>query len=143
MSPAAALRIGEAARQAGTTVRTIRYYEEIGLLPGAGTRVSGAHRLYTEQDVERLRGVLRLKELLGLSLEELKHLVEGEELRAVRREEFHGGASAARRREIAAEGLPLVDYQLELVARRQAELDELRAELSARRERLREISGGR
>jgi MerR family transcriptional regulator, repressor of the yfmOP operon len=138
-----ALRIGEAARQAGTTVRTLRYYEEIGVLPCAGDRASGEHRLYSEQDVERVRGVLRLKELLGLSLEELKHLVEGEELRAVRREEFHGGASAERRREIAAEGLRLVDYQLELVARRQAELDGLRAELAGRRERLRAIISAR
>jgi DNA-binding transcriptional MerR regulator len=130
------LRIGEAARRAGTTVRTIRYYEEIGLLPGAGTRESGAHRVYSEQDVERLRWVLRLKGLLGLSLEELKEVVEGEELRAVRRAEYHGGAGPDRRRELVAEGLRLVEYQLDLVARRQAELDDLRAELTDRRDRL-------
>jgi DNA-binding transcriptional MerR regulator len=140
MSPA--LRIGEAARQAGTTVRTIRYYEEIGLLPGAGARASGEHRVYSEQDVERLRWILRVKELLGLSLEELKQVAEGEELRAVRREEYHGGAGPQRRRELAAEGLPLVEYQLDLVARRQAELDDLRAELAARRVRLQAIAAG-
>ncbi|MEA2304554.1 MAG: MerR family transcriptional regulator, repressor of the yfmOP operon [Solirubrobacteraceae bacterium] len=135
----AVLRIGEAARRAETTVRTIRYYEEIGLLPAAGTRESGAHRVYSEQDVERLRWVLRVKELLGLSLEELKEVVEGEELREVRREEYHGGASPERRHELAVEGLRLVGYQLDLVARRQAELDDLRAELTARRDRLEAI----
>jgi DNA-binding transcriptional MerR regulator len=74
----AEMRIGEVAKLAGTTPRTIRYYEEIGLLPAAGGRERGAHRLYAEADVERLTELLRLKDLLGLSLEELKELVEAE-----------------------------------------------------------------
>ena len=41
------LRIGEVAELTGTTPRTIRYYEEIGLLPGAGTATQGQHRAYT------------------------------------------------------------------------------------------------
>ena len=47
------MRIGEVAAAVGTTSRTIRYYEELGLLEGAGERESGKHRTYTEQDVER------------------------------------------------------------------------------------------
>ena len=69
------LRIGDVAKLAGTTPRTIRYYEEIGLLPAAGDREPGAHRTYEEGDVERLTELLRLKDLLGISLEELKELV--------------------------------------------------------------------
>ena len=42
------MRIGEVAKLAGTTPRTIRYYEEIGLLPAAGGREPGAHRTYAE-----------------------------------------------------------------------------------------------
>jgi len=68
------LRIGDVASLVGTTPRTIRYYEEIGLLPAARSRPSGRHRVYTEADVERLREVMRLKDLLGLSLEELRML---------------------------------------------------------------------
>src|SRR5205823_10279010 len=68
----AVLRIGDVARLVGTTPRTIRYYEEIGLLPGGGEREAGRHRAYGERDVERLRDTLRLKDLLGLSLDELK-----------------------------------------------------------------------
>ena len=74
------LRIGEVARLAGTTPRTIRYYEELGLLPAAGERRPGAHRTYAEADVERLTELLRLKDLLGLTLEELKELVEAEDI---------------------------------------------------------------
>ncbi len=86
------LRIGEVAKLAGTTPRTIRYYEEIGLLPAAGGREPGAHRTYAEADVERLTDLLRLKDLLGVSLEDLKELVEAEgallELVRRRREEI-------------------------------------------------------
>ena len=85
------LRIGEVAKRVGTTPRTIRYYEEIGILPSEGGRESGRHRLYGERDVPRLRDALRLKELLGVSLDELKELLEAEETRAALREEWHHG----------------------------------------------------
>jgi hypothetical protein len=78
----AELRIGAVAKLAGTTPRTIRYYEEIGLLPAAGGRKPGAHRSYAEAEVERLTELLRLKDLLGVSLEELKELAEAEGARA-------------------------------------------------------------
>ncbi len=74
-----ALRIGEVARMVGTTPRTIRYYEEIGLLSREAGRESGQHRAYGEPEVERLRDALRLKELLGLTLDELKTVLEAEE----------------------------------------------------------------
>jgi DNA-binding transcriptional MerR regulator len=60
------IRIGEVAERVGVTPRTIRYYEEIGLLPG-GSRVKGAHRLYDDNDVERLTELTRLRDLLNLS----------------------------------------------------------------------------
>ncbi len=62
------MRIGEVAALTGTTPRTIRYYEEIGLLSCGMPRQSGQHRAYTEADVERINEIVRLKELLGLSL---------------------------------------------------------------------------
>ncbi len=134
---ATALRIGEVARLVGTTTRTIRYYEEIGLLPGEGERVSGQHRLYEERDVERLREILRLKDLLGVSLDELSELVERQDARAALRREWHEGAGPARRKEILVEGVEHIDRQIELIRRRRAELDELDGELQARRRRLR------
>ena len=59
------LRIGEVAEQVGVTTRTIRYYEELGLLAGGPERSKGAHRYYTEADVSRLRELIRLRDLLG------------------------------------------------------------------------------
>ena len=134
----AELRIGQVAELTGTTPRTIRYYEEIGLLPAAPGRESGAHRVYGEADVERLRELLRLKDLLGVSLEELRELVAAESARAALRREWHSGVDdAARRREILDEALGHVERQLELIRRRTAELARLEEELVAKRRRLR------
>jgi DNA-binding transcriptional MerR regulator len=74
------LRIGEVAELTGTTPRTIRYYEEIGLLPGAAGRAQGEHRCYSRADVERVKEIVRVRNLLGLSLEELSGLVESEDM---------------------------------------------------------------
>jgi DNA-binding transcriptional MerR regulator len=134
---AAALRIGEVARRVGTTPRTIRYYEEIGLLAAEGQRESGRHRLYGERDVQRLRDALRLKELLGVSLDELKQLLEAEEARAALREEWqHGDPGAARRHEMLNESLGHLDRQLALVRRRRDEIAALEGELTAKRRRV-------
>jgi MerR family transcriptional regulator, repressor of the yfmOP operon len=128
------LRIGDVARAVGTTPRTIRYYEEIGLLPRAGDRVAGAHRSYDERDVERLRHALRLKELLGLGLDELKELLEAEEARAALRDEWHrSNPGAGRRRQILDEALGHLDRQLGLVRRRREDIDRLESELEERR----------
>jgi DNA-binding transcriptional MerR regulator len=129
-----ALRIGEVARLVGTTPRTIRYYEEIGLLPAEGGRESGRHRVYGEREVERLREALRLKELLGVSLDELKLLLEAEEARAALREEWHhGDPGADRRREMLTESQGYLDRQLALVRRRREEIAALEGELAAKR----------
>jgi DNA-binding transcriptional MerR regulator len=130
----ASLRIGDVAKLAGTTPRTIRYYEEIGLLAGAPARPSGGHRLYTPAEVERLREVIRLKELLGVTLDELKDLLTAEEARAavraqLRRDDVH----PERRRELLTEALGHIDRQLELVEHRASELAKLRRELTTTR----------
>jgi DNA-binding transcriptional MerR regulator len=131
------LRIGEVARRVGTTPRTIRYYEEIGLLPAEGDRESGRHRVYTERDVERLREALRLKELLGVSLDELKELVAAEDARAAIRDEWqHGEPDAARRRALLDQSLGHLDRQLELVRRRRDEIAALESDLAATRRRV-------
>jgi DNA-binding transcriptional MerR regulator len=134
----ASLRIGDVARILGTTPRTIRYYEEIGLLAEAPARPSGQHRLYTEAEVERIRDVMRLKELLGVSLEELKTLLTAEEARAeVRAQLRREDVDPERRRELLTQALGHIDRQLELVRHRAQELSKLEHELSETRKRAR------
>jgi MerR family transcriptional regulator, repressor of the yfmOP operon len=136
------LRIGEVAELTGTTPRTIRYYEEIGLLPEAEDRVSGKRRLYTDDDVERLRELIRLRELLNLSLEELKQLVEAETARAGLRERWQHTDDPVEQREILEQSLGHIADQLKLVRARQAELQRLEDELTARQRRVRGLLRG-
>jgi DNA-binding transcriptional MerR regulator len=131
----AQLRIGDVAKLTGTTARTLRYYEEIGLLPGAEDREAGRHRVYTQADVERVREVLRLRDLLGVSLDELRELLAAEDARAVLREEFFRTDKPAARRRILQAAMRHLDRQLELVGHRRAELGRLERELMDTRRR--------
>ncbi|KEQ24234.1 MerR family transcriptional regulator [Paenibacillus tyrfis] len=68
-------KIGDLANLTGLTVRTLRFYDQIGLFSPSEHTESG-HRLYNESDLSRLHQILSLKEL-GLSLEEIKSVLTG------------------------------------------------------------------
>ena len=70
--PPTALSISEVQSRTGLSARTIRYWEELGLLPGVRRRAAG-RRVYGEDELERLAFIQRLKSL-GLSLLEIKDL---------------------------------------------------------------------
>ncbi len=130
------LRIGEVAELTGVTPRTIRYYEEIGLLPDAADRPQGQHRCYTQADVERLTEILRLRNLLGVSLEQLSKLIEAEDARAELRRAYETTEEPGARRQILDQALELIGTQLELVRERRGELEKLEGELQERRRTL-------
>ncbi|HUY59367.1 MAG TPA: MerR family transcriptional regulator [Solirubrobacteraceae bacterium] len=132
------MRIGEVAELTGTTPRTIRYYEEIGLLAGGTERELGRHRCYTHADVERIREIVRLKDLLGLSLEQLSQLLEAESARAGIRREFLETDDPDRRHALLLQSRGHIDTQLRLVRARVAELTKLEADLGERAERVQE-----
>ena len=67
------LRIGGAAERTGLSIRTVRYWEEVGLVEPTG-RTAGGFRLYSEADLERLETVKRMKPL-DLTLEEMRELL--------------------------------------------------------------------
>jgi MerR family transcriptional regulator, repressor of the yfmOP operon len=139
-------RIGEVADLVGTTPRTIRYYEEFGLLDAPPEHEKGRHRTYDDADVRRLEELIRLRDVLGVSLEELKRLVEAEEARAALRERWQHTAGVADRRAILEQAAGHVTAQLALVRARRAALDGLETELAAKLERvtgrLRELEEG-
>lgn len=132
------LRIGELAELTGTTPRTIRYYEEIGLLGRPEDREQGKHRSYTQADVERLREVVRLRDLLGLSLEQLSQLVEAEAARAEIRREYSQSEDPDTQRRLLGESLGHIATQLGLVRGRRRELEQLEQELVAKQRSVRQ-----
>jgi DNA-binding transcriptional MerR regulator len=139
-----ALRIGEVAQRVGVTPRTIRYYEELGLLGSGSEREKGSHRTYAETDIARLQELIRLRDLLGLTLEELVELAEAEEARAALRGRWAEDPTDEERLRIVEEAIPHVERQLAHVRGRQATLEEFAAELetklSALRRRRRELA---
>lgn len=66
-------RIGELARKAGVTARTVRYYESLGLLK-TQDRQDGGQRYYTDEDLVYLNRIIQLKRY-GLSLEEIAEII--------------------------------------------------------------------
>ena len=80
------LQIGEVAERTGVTQRTLRFYEEKGVL-NPPSRMDGGFRLYSEEDVRRVEQIKRLQSLLGFSLADIKEMVDSEEERLQLREE--------------------------------------------------------
>lgn len=68
------MQIGEVAERTGLSLRTIRHYEDVGLVTPS-TRSKGGFRLYTESDIDRLMVIRRMKPL-DFSLEEMRDLLE-------------------------------------------------------------------
>lgn len=127
-------RIGEAAERTGLTQRTIRYYEELGLL-APPSRTQGDFRLFSESDITRLQEISRLKQLLGFSLAEIRKIVDGEEVLGRLRSQYRATEDAAERLALLDDALRLTDAQLDLIESKISQMHDLQTELKARRAR--------
>src|SRR5213080_1242767 len=72
--------IEQVAERTGLTKRTLRYYEEVGLLPPTD-RTEGNYRRYSEDDIARLERIKKLRDLLGFSLADIGKLLEADDER--------------------------------------------------------------
>jgi len=131
------LRIQEVADLVALTPRSIRYYEEVGLLEPAA-RSEGAYRLYDADDVARLQFIKGLRDDAGFSLAEIRQLLEDETARATNRARFRESRSAAERREVLLDGIARIDRQ---VATLGAKIARLQAMVEAAVERRRHLEG--
>jgi DNA-binding transcriptional MerR regulator len=130
------LRIGEAAESAGVSARTLRYYEELGLLHPARYSVGGARR-YNDDDVERLRRIRELQELLGFDLGEIGDILRNEDQLAELRNEVQAGVTPERHRQILSEAMEINDRVRSLVRAKQERLGTMMQELDAKARRYR------
>jgi len=140
------LKIHEVAAETGLTPRTIRYYEELGLLEPAA-RSEGAYRLYDAEDLDRLRFIRGLRDDAGFSLAEIGQLLEDEAVRARNRVQFRASNDAAEREAILADAIGRVDRQIATLRRKVDRLNAMVTEAEGRRrhltEHLSDIRGGR
>jgi MerR family copper efflux transcriptional regulator len=119
--------IGQVAKTTGVAAKTIRYYEEIGVLPVPSRAVSG-YRQYDLHDVERVRFIRRARSL-GLPLRRLKTLT--------------NAVAAAPRPSLRPRLLAIVQAQLSAVRNKLAELELLRQQLEQVSQRMLALPGGR
>jgi DNA-binding transcriptional MerR regulator len=127
------LRIQEAAAEAGLTSRSVRYYEEVGLLRPAA-RSEGDYRLYDATDVERLRFIKGLRDDAGFSLAEIAQLLEDEDARERGHEAYHATTDPAERLQILRDRVFRYEHQIDMlrskVGRLQLMVDDTEARLT-------------
>jgi len=121
------LQIGEVAERTGVTQRTLRFYEEKGLL-NPPSRMEGGFRLYSEEDVHRVEQIRQLQSLLGFSLAEIKEMVEAEELKSQIRAEYRRDAEIPERREKLAKALTVTEKQYALIRQKVEQLQAMQQE---------------
>ncbi len=121
------LQIGEVAERTGVTQRTLRFYEEKGLLKPP-SRLEGGFRLYSKEDVQRVEQIRQLQKLLGFSLAEIKEMVEAEEVKSQIRAEYRRDADVAERREKLLRALAVTRQQYALIRQKVEQLQALQQE---------------
>ena len=135
MAPPRLRRIGEAAEATGLTQRTIRYYEELGLLKPAA-HVSGGNRRYDDEDLERLVLIKRLREVVGLSLADIHTFLETETEREILKAEYDATTDPALKSDVLERAEPLLRSRVALLERKLAAVQVFLEEERARLQRL-------
>jgi DNA-binding transcriptional MerR regulator len=135
----ALLRIGELAQQAGVSTRTLRYYQELGLLDPAGLSPGGSRR-YSPRDAARLGRILELRDVMGFDLERINTILHAEDRLAELREEVRAGVSLERHRGVVVEAITLNDRMRQQVHDKLDVLRSFLAELEAKAVRYRQIA---
>ena len=125
------LQIGEVAERTGVTQRTLRFYEEKGLLKPP-TRMDGGFRLYSEQDVHRVEQVRRLQNLLGVTLAEIKEMVDAQEVLQELKAQYRPEADVAEKRRQLLKATEVVEKQYIIVRQKAEQMEEMKGQLEER-----------
>lgn len=134
-------QIGEVCHLTGLTQRALHYYDEIGLLVPS-ERLTGGQRLYTDADLERIGRIKTLKGLLGLSLSEIKRILDADEARERSFAAAAQTADPARRRRALQEALRVTEEQLHSVRDKAEQLVRLQRDLERQVRDLRRMLAG-
>src|SRR5581483_12257974 len=109
----------------------LRFYEEKGLLKPP-TRMEGGFRLYSEEDVARVEQIRQLQKLLGLSLAEIKEMVEAEEIKNQIRAEYSHDADAEQKRRQVLAVIDVTEKQHAIIRQKVEQLQQMRDDLESR-----------
>ncbi|SDW95767.1 MerR family transcriptional regulator [Paenibacillus sp. CF384] len=121
-------KIDDVAKESGLTKRTIRYYEEIGLLPSP-ERTDGGTRLYTRMHIERLKQIINARDVLGFSLQEIIDFVAIREQLMQHRDAYRQTEEAEQKRKQLVEVGHTIDKQMQMIDHKLEKMKEFREEL--------------
>ena len=124
-------QIGDASERTGLTQRTLRYYEEKGLLRSPA-RMEGGFRLYSGDDIDRLERIKELRELLGFSLADIKEMLDAEDVRLQIKSEWRKDADAAEKAQKMRVAREITLQQLQLIDQKMAKMATMRDQLAER-----------
>lgn len=128
------LQIGEVADRTGVTQRTLRFYEERGLLKPP-SRMEGGFRLYSENDVARVEQIKRLQSLLGLTLAEIKEMVEAEEIKEELNATFRPDRPLEERIERVRKRIDVTRRQYDIISAKLSAMLEMKKDLEEKLQR--------
>ena len=128
------LQIGEAADRAGVTQRTLRYYEEKGLL-NAPARLDGGFRLYSQEDIDRIGRIKEMRDLLGFSLADIKEMLDADDVRLQIKAEWRSDADDAEKAVKMRKAREATLAQIRLIDQKMEQMTEMRDQLSTRLDR--------
>jgi DNA-binding transcriptional MerR regulator len=134
-APDRPLRIGEVARETGVTPRTLRYWEEIGLLEPAAYRESG-ERLYSPAERDRVLHIRELQDLLGLTLAEIQDVLASEDTVERARRAARADAPTPKRLHLLSEAIEANRRLVERINERLQRVTEFRDECIERGKRM-------
>ncbi|OLC61411.1 MAG: hypothetical protein AUH89_02630 [Ktedonobacter sp. 13_1_40CM_4_52_4] len=130
--------IEQVATRTGFTKRTLRYYEEVGLLLPTG-RTEGNYRRYSEADVERLERIKNLRDLLGFSLADIREIMEAEDERGQIRVAYKHETDTTSKVAQLYRADELIRSQLHVIEKKLTGLEQMRTKLMANLERHEQI----
>ncbi len=131
LSEEPSLQIGEVAERTGVTQRTLRFYEEKGLLKPP-TRMEGGFRLYSEADIHRVERIKSLQQLLGFTLAEIKEMVNADEVMIQLRAEYRPESALTQKRTQLLKAIDVTKHQRELVHQKVDALTDMQSKLEER-----------
>jgi DNA-binding transcriptional MerR regulator len=129
-------RIGQVADSIGVSTRTLRYYEELGLVQPSGHSAGGSRR-YSASDVERVLRVRELQAIVGFNLDEIREILQAEDRLAELRTEYRKGVGTKRAATIITDAARLNARIQEQVLTKIAILEAFQAELEDKADRYR------
>jgi DNA-binding transcriptional MerR regulator len=125
--------IEQVSARTGLTKRTLRYYEEVGLLLPTG-RTEGNYRRYNEEDVQRLERIKELRDLLGFSLADIRELLNAEDERGEIKVAYQQETEAATKIAQLDRADELIRSQLHLIEHKMEGLEQMQKGLLSKLE---------